>query len=157
MKITKYEKEAIARAILNDIPQIDFVKRRADIQAAIVKAMSPVVRKVYKTMSEALRTYHIGEIGYDGVTWSSRDVIVGDVGDDKLKEVLAPYKAEDKTRNDARNQLRCAIMACSTTVQIAKRFPEFKSYLPTEEKPTANLPALANVVADLSKLGWPKK
>lgn len=157
MKLTKYEKEAIARAILNDIPKIDFVKRRADIQASIVKAMSPAVRKVYKTMPDALRTYHIGEIGYDGITWGSRDVIVGDVGDDKLNDVLAPYKTENKMRDDARSQLRCAIMACSTTIQIAKRFPEFKSYLPTEEKPTANLPALVNVVSDLSKLGWPKK
>ena len=32
----------------------------------------------------------------------------------------------------------------------------FKKYFPTQEKPVANLPALANVVAELSKLGWPK-
>ena len=157
MKLNKYEKESIVRAIVNDIPQIDFVKRHADIQADVVKAMSPECRKLYKRCPDALRTYFIGDIGYDGVTWGSREVIVGDVETSTLEKVLAPYKKEDAVRNAARAQLSCALMACSTTVQIAKRFPEFKSYLPTEEKPTANFPALANVVADLSKLGWPKK
>ena len=43
-----------------------------------------------------------------------------------------------------------------TVDKFFEAFPEFEKYLPSEAQPTKNLPALANVVADLSKLGWPK-
>jgi hypothetical protein len=37
------------------------------------------------------------------------------------------------------------------------RLPEFEKYFPAEDAPISkNLPALANMVADLTKLGWPK-
>lgn len=34
--------------------------------------------------------------------------------------------------------------------------PEAEKYLPKEAKSSTNVPAVANVVADLVKAGWPK-
>lgn len=154
-RITKWDKEAIVKAIMADVPMPDKKKRKQELQAAVVKAMSPEARKLYKNCPEALRTQCIGELLYDG-TWSSRDIIVGDVKDATVKELTKKYQEEDQKVIDARYALKGAINACTTLKQLETRLPEFKKYYPTAEKPAANLPALANVVADLSKLGWPK-
>jgi hypothetical protein len=156
MRITKWDKEAIVKAIMHDVPKPDKKKRKDELQAAIVKAMSPEARKLYNRTPSALRTYHLGDIIYDG-NWSSRDVIVGDVTNSMVDEMTKKYIDEDNAVVTARRSLKGAIEACTTLKQLNDRLPEFKKYFPTEEKPTANLPALANVVADLTKLGWPKK
>ena len=156
MRLDKYTKASIVKAIMNDVPQPDKVKRLADLQAAIVKAMSPEVRKVYKTKPKALRSHYLGDVIYDRSNWSTRDVIAGDVDDDTIAELCKPYKAEDKARSDAHSKIAGIVDGCSTLAQLKKLLPEFVSYMPTETAPAKNLPAVANVVADLSKLGWPK-
>ena len=153
--ITKWDKQAIVKAIMADVPKVDKSKRREEIQAAIVKAMSSEARKLYKTCPGALRTYCVGETIYTG-SWGSRDVIIGDVKDSTLKDILKPYEAEDSHRYEVERKIKYAIESCRTVKQLNDRLPEFKKYFPTIEKPVVNLPALANVVADLSKLGWPK-
>lgn len=155
MRITKWDKQAIVKAVMADVPMPDKKKRKEELQADIVKAMSPEARKLYKNCPEALRTYHMGSLIDDG-TWSSREIIIGDVKDAVIDERKKKYEAEDQKISDARWALKGAIEACTTLKQLNDRLPEFKKYFPTEEKPVANLPALANVVADLTKLGWPK-
>jgi hypothetical protein len=118
--------------------------------------MSPECRKIFKRAPHALATFHVGDTLYDGCSWGTRDITIGDADKDAVKKVLAPYGAEDKARNDAWRSLNSAIMSCTTLAALKKTFPEFEKYYPTEEQPTKNLPALANVVADLTKLGWPK-
>jgi hypothetical protein len=155
-RINKYDKEAIVRAIMADVPKPDKVKRREELQAAIVKAMSPEARKLYNKTPSALRTHYIGDLGYDGCNWGTRDVIKGDVTEVVIDELCKKYKAEDEAHNDARRALKGAIEACTTYKQLMTRLPEFEKYYPKPDAKATNLPALANVVADLSKLGWPK-
>ena len=154
-RINKYEKESIVRAIMADVPTPDKAKRKAELQADIVKLMSPEARKLYKNTPDALRTYHLGDIIYDG-NWGSRDVIRGDVTTEAIDEMCKKYIAEDRAVINARNALKGAIEACSTYKQLMTRLPEFEKYYPKPDAKSSNLPALANVVADLSKLGWPK-
>jgi hypothetical protein len=151
MKLNTYTKEAIIRAIMNDVPKPDQEKAKVDIQAAAVKAMSPLVRKVYKEQPKALKTYHIASYSYDFDY--SFDVVCGDVD---MAPILKPYAEAREQRRKAKHQLESAVKACNTLKQLEAALPEFKKYFPTEAQPTKNLPALANVVADLSKLGWPK-
>ena len=153
--ITKWDKQAIVKAIMADVPKVDKKKRREELQAAIVKLMSPEARKLFKTTPNALRTYHVGDITYDGM-WSQRDVVAGDVSNDKIDELCTKYKEEDNARYDVACKIKGIVDTCRTVKQLNDRLPEFKKYFPTVEKPVANLPAIANVVADLSKLGWPK-
>jgi hypothetical protein len=81
---------------------------------------------------------------------------VGDVNASTLADLIKPYEEEDEARVKAERSLQYVVNGCTTLKQLETRLPEFKKYFPTAEKPAANLPALANVVADLSKLGWPK-
>lgn len=157
MKLTKLQQEAIVRAIMQDVPKPDKAKRYAIVQAAIVKAMSPECRKVYNKTPKALATQYLGDLIYDNVNWASRDVVVGDVSKDVVETIIKPYVEEDAKYSQARRQLEIAVRGCTTLKQLENALPEFKKYYPTVAQPTKNLPALANVVADLSKLGWPKK
>jgi phosphoglycolate phosphatase-like HAD superfamily hydrolase len=155
MKFTKLHKQAIVRAIIQDLPPIDAQARSLAITDAIVKAMSPEVRKLFKTHPTALR---MTTVRYSSPfrTWG-HDVTVGDVTDEKIKEIIKPYETQEEARAQAENKLRHAFEGINTLKQALDTFPEFKKYYPTEAEPTKNLPALANVMADLSKLGWPKK
>jgi hypothetical protein len=153
--ITKWDKQAIVKAIMADVPKVDKKKRREELQASVVKLMSPEARKLFKTTPNALRTYHVGDITYDG-NWSQRDVVAGDVPNDKIDTLCEKYKEEDKNIREVEYKIKGIVDTCRTIKQLNERLPEFKKYFPTVEKPVANLPAIANVVADLSKLGWPK-
>lgn len=154
MKLTKLHKEAIVRAIMQDTPAIDKVKRAEAILAAIVKAMSPEVRKLYKTKPDALRRK---SVAYTNQYSNWQDVVVGDVTDAQIKEITEPYKLQEEERSALHRKLTGAFEGINTLKQALTAFPEFKKYYPTEMEPTKNLPALANVMADLTKLGWPKK
>lgn len=157
MKIDKYVRQSIVRAIMADVPKPDKAKRREDLQAAIVKAMSPDVRKVFKATPGALKTHHFGDVLYDGYSWNTRDLVVGDVAQKKLDELVKPYIDEDDARRAAHCKLQGAIEGCTTRKALMTRLPEFEKYYPAEEAPMSkSLPALANVMSDLSKLGWPK-
>lgn len=154
MNLTKLHKQAIVRAIMMDTPAIDRAKRAEEIKAAIIKAMSPEVRKLYKTKPEALRARSVAYA--DPYRDWAGECVVGDVPANKIDEIVAPYKKQEEERAQARSRLVAAFEGIRTLKQAIDTFPEFKKYYPSEAQPTKNLPALANVVADLSKLGWPK-
>ena len=151
MKLTKYEKEAIIRAIMQDVPTKPDNILKAEIQAAFVAGMSTPVLKLYKTHPKALKTESLSS--WDSPLAYRADFIVGDA---KVDEVVKPFKAQKKEWDEAYNKLHAAIHGCNTLAQLKKLLPEFISYFPSETEPTKNLPAVANMVADLSKLGWPK-
>lgn len=154
MNFNKYTKQAIVRAIMADTPQPDRAKWAREIQAAIVKAMSPEVRKLYKTKPHALRKASVPYTN-EYRKWGN-DIPVGDVTEQQINEIVEPYDKQHKERQDMEHKLNAAFEGIRTLKQAESTFPEFKKYFPTEAQPTKNLPALANVVADLSKLGWPK-
>lgn len=156
MKLTKYIKEGIVRSIMNDTPKPDTSQRNKQMQAALVKAMSPECRKVYLRTPEVFETSYC-EYLYDGRTYDSRKYVLGDAPRELAEEWEQKFQQEDAERIKAQRQLEAAIMGCNTLKQLKTLLPEFDKYYPTEQQPTKNLPALANVVADLTKLGWPKK
>lgn len=151
MKITKYEKEAIIRAIMHDVPCTPDSMLKTEIQKAFVAAMSAPIQKLYKTHPKALRTDHVSS--WDSGMGCRVEFIVGDAD---VKEAMKPFVAKKKERDDAHTKLSAIVNGCTTLAQLKKLLPEFISYFPSETVPTKNLPAVANMVADLSKLGWPK-
>jgi len=151
MKLTKYEKEAIVRAIMQDVPTKPDNILRAEIQAAFVAGMSAPVLKLYKTHPKALKTESVPS--WDSGLSYRTDFIVGDAD---VKKAMETFNAQKKARDEAHSKLSAAVMGCNTLAQLKKLLPEFISYFPSETEPTKNLPAVANMVADLSKLGWPK-
>jgi L-2-hydroxyglutarate oxidase LhgO len=157
MRITKWDKQSIVTAIMSDVPKPDKAKRRTELQEAVVKLMSPALRKIYKATPKALAEYHVGDLISDnGYYHDNRRIICADVTEKQIKELVKKYEQEDQAISDAKRKLKGVIDACTSLKQLNDRLPEFKKYFPTEDKPSANLPAIANMSAELSKLGWPK-
>jgi hypothetical protein len=155
MRLNKFEKQAIFQSIKNDIPGVDELKVQAEIQKEIAKLYSPGVKKLAKTEPTALR--HADLDWYEmGFNRSYSSVMTGNVTKDQIKEICKPYKEAQTQRRATLRQLQTTIESISTLAQAKKLLPEFVSYFPTETEPTKNLPAMANLVADLSKMGWPK-
>lgn len=150
MKLTKYHKQAIVNAIKADLPKVDYVQRKAKATALLVKGMSRKVQAVYKENPNALATKHIGS-EYGLTEWGNRDMVVGDAD---WANILKPFADEMEARRSALARLEYAIEGCTTRKMFIDTFPEFSKYAPPEEGKTSNLPAIANVVGDLVKLGW---
>ena len=148
MKLNQYTKDAIVRAIMADVPETNGEKIKADIQAALVKAMSTTARKLYKENPNALREIYVANIGL-----GYRTTFIG--GDADKDVVLKPWIDAYNAKMNTRNSLREAVYGCSTLKQLKDRMPEFIKYFPTEAEPTKNLPAVVNVLPALTALGWP--
>ena len=155
MKLNKYQKQAIVNTIMNDIPALDVAAHKARIQGEIVKLMSPAVRKVYKEQPRALNTYCVSDL-YDGSSWDSRNIIVGDITEEQVKKLLKPLRDEVDKRTQTYRKLTGVVDSCTTLKKLKELLPEFEAYFPTEEEPTKNLPAVANLVTDMMQMGWPK-
>jgi len=78
-------------------------------------------------------------------------LIVADLDMDK---VIEPFLQPRKERNALFSSIKGIAYGCSTLRQLKEALPELEKYMPKEDAPTRNLPAVANVVADMVKLGW---
>ena len=155
MKLNKYQKQAIVTAIMADVPKVDVATHRKRMQDGVVKLMSPAVRKVFKESPSALKTRYFSEL-YDGVGWGSRELIVGDVSEVETDKLYGPLEAAVRERLAVYQKLKGVVDGCTTLKKLKELLPEFEAYFPTEDAPTKNLPAVANLVTDMMKLGWPE-
>lgn len=145
MKLTNYMRDAFIRSVMQDVPHPDYSKLYDEAQEALVKAMSPKVRAVYKEDPKALKAT------YTNFGRESRPLYYGGVD---YSKVLAPIYDKVSARNEAEKKLKSVVYGCSTVKQLRDAFPEFGKHLPSDNKPaTANLPAVSGVVAQLVSLG----
>jgi hypothetical protein len=150
MRLDKHTKQAILRSIVDDIPRPTVEKDKQAIQEALVKGMSPLARKLYKQSPNALAK---DRVGYDHGFDYGFMVFVGDAD---FAAVMKPYVDAKDQRREVYNKLKGIIDGCSTLKQLKTLLPEVEKYMPSEAAPTKNPTAVANVVADLTRLGWPK-
>jgi hypothetical protein len=148
MKLTNYDKSTMVSAIKRDLPEID---DSTAIQAELVKAMSPLCRKLYKQTPDAVntkgsyschffqggrsRTYYVGDADFDAVT--------------------KPFREKVKQREATMSKVSAAIHACTTLKQLQERLPEFVRYAPQELTKSTNALVVQNPAAELKALGWP--
>lgn len=161
MKLSKLTKQAIVRAIWNEVPEIDYKARKVVIQAALVELFTPEVKAVYEKQPGALKAVYCSPLssyagGSSDMSYEDRHVTVADLTEEQIDSVLEPYTEEDRARVEARNKLVDLIMGCSTRNRLVKLLPECEKYLPAAESTDRSLPVVANVIADMTKLGWPK-
>lgn len=147
MKLTTYHKDAIIRAICDDLPKSDDKVTANRLQDAIYKAMSPECKRLYNKNPKALRNWQFYEVFEE----HGRTLVVGDAD---YEAAAAPFAAEKKARSDLRNKVRHAVYGCTTRKQLVDRYPEFSKYAPSEHGVCTTLPVPANVIADLVKAGW---
>lgn len=152
MNLNKFDKAAIVRNIMADVPKPDQATVEKELQAALVKGMSAPVRKLYNAgNTKALRSAHFGSDV--GLEWG-KSLVAGDADAELIAE---PFRQARREYNALKDRLRASIEGVRTRKQFVDRFPEFSMYAPAEPGKSTNLPAVANVVADLVKFGWVQK
>lgn len=160
MRLTTYHKQAFVRAVLDDVPSVDYQAQmqRLLVDAAIA-AMPEPVKKIYK--DPKLKDWVKHSFFSTPSNFSNVCVPVPHPEDLRNPELDAQVKvladAHYKQRDDRialRHKLECAIGGCNTIKQAHTLLPEFAAYLPEEDKPTKNLPAVANLAVSLMEAGW---
>jgi hypothetical protein len=166
MRLTNYHRDAFVAAVLNDTPateakSLEELYKKVAIEEAL-KATPAEVRKMWE--SNTLRPYvrtcsywsGFGKIGSFYVPSSSdHNVTFTHEAKTRLNEIKSKIDAAYELRAELESKLRAVAMACTTRKALVAALPEFEKYLPEEQKVGSNLPALANVVSDFVKAGWP--
>lgn len=168
MKLTKLQKQAFVEAVMRDIPTENFQEEAKNlIQKLAIERCPPEIQKIWK--SSALRGFlqtaniRLGDWGdfqsIAYVQWAggfSEDSILKNIPE--VKALVAKNTKQINSLLDMRAKLEAAMASVTTLKQAQELLPEFVDYLPKEtEAPSKYAPAvIANLSADLMKLGWPK-
>lgn len=168
MKLTNYMRDAFVRAVMNDVPAgHNFEYEAQELVIENVKANTPAeITAAFKKHPEFFDTMTYVDMPMrfsnfcTGLPMTSALLRPRDHDSElwiKLQELARQKHEQDGERVVLERKVRAAIYACSTRKQALERMPEFEKYLPADEAAaTKNVPAIANVVADLVKAGWPK-
>jgi hypothetical protein len=164
MRLTSTHRDAFVRAVLADVPSVDYDEQmRAIMLEESILALPPAVQKMAR--DNTLKGYLCMDYFYSnssGIPCASiyghcRDFQLSATAGQKLGE-LAKLKQEQREKLKAlEEKLKGVINACSTRKVAVERLPEFEKYLPSDlGAKTSSVPALANLVTDLVAAGWPK-
>ena len=75
----------------------------------------------------------------------------------QVEALLVDLAHQEERINALKAKLQATADAVTTRKALIDLLPEFEKYLPADEsKAVASLPAVANVLSDFVKAGWPK-
>lgn len=154
MKLTQYHKQAIVAAIMSDLPALDKVARTKRAQKLVAARMSPDAKRLYNKAPTALAGVYLDQTRF-GIQTGGHYLKAGNLTQEQVEEILAPLKAEAAAYNQLKDRVTNAVNGCSTRKSFIDQYPEFRKYAPSEASGiTPNLPAVANLIADLVTAGW---
>lgn len=163
MRLTKFDKDAFVRAVLDDVPYVDYSEQARKLAMKHLISLLPEnVRTAYHANPEWIRSNHVRLPNYlQDFHGPALGYVSYDSFPDELKEQLHTLsdaaKEQSNTRKTLEDKVTGLINSVTTLKAALKNFPEFAKYLPADRDAagTVNLPA-ANVIADLTNAGWPK-
>lgn len=172
MRLTKYQREAFVRAVLNDVPKIDYEsavrKLVSDDNLAHlpekVKAIAsdPNLRQYVRTSwhHESISTPMRLTVGAVIIEGHERDWKPSPAAKQEIKAVMEKWAEQAWKLKELEGKVSRAIWSVTTIKQAKASLPEFAKYLPEEpekgKSPNLPAPIIANLLADLSSVGWPK-
>ena len=157
MKLTNTLRQAFVRAAMNDVPSVDYTEQIRTLVNAKVKKLL-IKAGIQDQHAERLNSQYFS-FAHQG--FSVRGLTSDEHSqmklDPELKALGASYEAQRQERNKLETSLTGAIAGCTTRKQAVEALPEFEKYLPADGVAAMrSLPALANVLTDFVKAGWPK-
>lgn len=159
MKLTSNIRSAFVRAVMDDVPRVDYQAQAQKILTdEAVAQLPPKIRAIYNDPSlrhfvAKKQVYSIGQYCYVPGPEYERTEAAGA----KIKELQAQHDEQSGKHTELRNKIRAIADTSSTRKQLVDKLPEFEKYLPPDERAAAqSLPLVANVVAEFVKAGWPK-
>lgn len=163
MKLTNYIRDAFVKSAMADVPKVDYNDQADKIARAQLSQMLSAALPGVKVDDKSKPWLCEGSVDLPGELQSvygfrsSYDCLRGAPAWAKLVELNTLHVEQKGKRAALSSQLRAAAYACNTTKQLRELLPEFDKYLPAEEAKTCRtLPAVANIMAEFAKAGWPK-
>ena len=186
MKLSKLHRAEFVRAVLADVPTKNYPTQAEDLARKLCQAKykelglsgvdinrlkhAGIYIRVWQEdgsdivvaarPSNAMRGYYLSssfaQIGGNGLF----DYEIAEIVDcPEMLAIRQGYTDERNMLNNLRKQLTAVIASCTTLKQAKEALPEFIKYLPEEPGSVIDrtVPVVGNLVADLSKAGWPKK
>jgi len=166
MRLTNLIRDSFVSAVMQDLPSPENYEEQAhniyiaDAIEQLPAQLRPLAldkklgqffnhRSVYSYSSPFSSVYVATERG--------RDYIPSPSAKTKVDALIAKAKEHDVQRRELKEKLKGVAYGCTTRKALAAALPEFEKYLPADEPAACrSLPAVANLVADFTKAGWPK-
>lgn len=162
MRLTKTIRDAFVRAAMDDVPKRDYqAEIHKLIQDDALAQLPPKVRAIAddKNLRHFLRTesHYISGMFISNVRVMHPEYTRSFKVNEKVEALLVEFAEQHERNNALRTKLAATADAVSTRKALVDLLPEFEKYLPADEaKAVATLPAVANVLSDFVKAGWPK-
>ncbi len=163
MKLTNYMRDAFVRAVMDDVPEVDYKQQIRDTaRKVVIDAMPAKLRAVWDDprLQDYLITDHIrvAECMYEYLPTYPNIKDSLDAQAHILEALRAKHRAQETQRYELRVKVKAVAYSAKTRKQLAEMLPEFEKYLPVDEAAAIRtLPVVANVVAELMAAGWPKE
>lgn len=167
MRLTETLRTAFVRSALQDVPN-DHKALEAEAHKLVVQDSIDQLPKqlVFATADQNLSEFlHRSNHWFRNSTFSSVYVfcrrndcyVMSEKTAKKVAELSEKASATRQTISDLQDKLERVAKSCSTRKQLAELLPEFEKYLPADTPAASrSVPAIANIVADFTKAGWPK-
>ena len=185
MKLTKKHREDFVEAVMSDVPTTDYATQAEDraryLYMQFVEKAGVInipherlcMRSCDIYLSKHVQSHKFARNGREeGWDWKDNDRYcffrIGVPGltieeaensiekDPEIQKLVDLFIEERNKLADLRQKVTAAITACSTPKQAKETLPEFEKYLPAEPgNMDRSLPVVGNLVADLTKAGWP--
>lgn len=168
--LTKATKATIIKAILADVPTVDYHSRIQALAEAAALVGAP--ESVFQLWAEGPGTkarswvksttvfFDVGSPMYLSIRVpdSSRDTRDLLHMSPSLREAVEGLRVQNMKMDSLKETLEAQFKLVRTYRQFKEAYPEFESYLPPEpDAPTRNLPAASNLLAKLVESGWPRE
>lgn len=161
MRLTNYIRDAFVTAAMQDVPKIDYEEQiRKAYTEAHIDAMPPEVAKVYKKHGEWFNHSYKHVQGVNSTFTVPKPQHVEVMLDPKrvaaINLMAEKAKTQRTTRNELADRLKGIAYGATTRKALLEALPEFEKYLPEDTpKASRSVPAIANLVSDFTKAGWP--
>lgn len=167
MQLNQYDREAFVRAVMDDVPKVDYQTRGRKLAVEALDSLQPPEIAAVKAAGltnwlDSTYIYVPGNLDNFYYKAKYENNVLRDQKPKvwkQLEEISGKLQDQTSKRAALTESLTSAIKACKTLKQAQERLPEFVKYLPAERDThgTLNLPVVTNLVADLVKEGWPKE
>lgn len=150
-RLTNTMRNVIIDGIVNDIPTIDYDSLITDYVNKQAFEQLPAALKA-REFDEYLSEEYIRDFG---LYVRNKKYVPTEEDKNFVRTQKSLWSAQKDNINTARRSLRALLDSFKYIEDIAEQAPEFVKYIPTEQKPITNLPAV-QLTQQLTALGWPK-